>query len=75
MKISRQKVDEVIDFVGKYISAGIRSGSLDTFCIPYFGKFIGKPRQAYHIDRLKSIPKPAYNNNLYDPEDDIDGTI
>lgn len=77
MKISRAKVDDAIDFTGKYIAAVIRSGSLDTVCIPYFGKFIGKPRQAYHIDRLKAMPKPQYNNNLIDPDEEEDdyGTV
>lgn len=67
MKISRPKVEDVIDFTSKYISGVIRSGSMDSVCIPYFGKFIAKPRQVYHVDRLKAIPKPMYNNNLVDP--------
>jgi hypothetical protein len=67
LKISRQKVDDVIDFTAKYIAGIIKSGSMDLVCIPYFGKFIAKPRQVYHVDRLRAIPKPMYNNNLADP--------
>ncbi len=76
MKISRSKVDDVIDFTSKYIAAVIKSGSMDTVCIPYFGKFIAKPRQVYHVDRLRSMPKPKYNTNLnLTEENEHDDTI
>lgn len=52
-----QKVSEVIDFVGEYISTTIKRGSLETVCIPYFGKFEAKLRQAGIIDQLTGLRK------------------
>lgn len=53
MKISKSKVESVTHFTASYISKVIRSGTLDTVYIPYFGSFQAKLNQVGIVDNKR----------------------
>lgn len=50
LKITKGKVEAITHFTASYVSKVIRSGTLDTVYIPYFGSFQAKLNQVGIVD-------------------------
>lgn len=50
LRIQRIKVEDVVTFSAEFLAGVIKSGSLESVHIPYFGKFVPKMSHAMAIE-------------------------
>lgn len=68
--MKESKVDSVVSFVAEYTAKVVKNGSLDTVCIPYFGKFEAKLKQAGYVDRMRGRTKLLFPPEITNQDND-----